>query len=222
MAKQTSRQVWVDRYVRADLAADEIVKFEEAMMDSPSMQQELETVLGLRETLLLEPKQDIPQDDLLPESLSGGGNWRSLALAATVILAVFSTVMFWKVSNDSADLRNQLDLVSQPRTQVLTVPVNIMRSADTQVPDVIIQKPAGLSAILLDIELGTAAIKHEELVFSLVDNDGVVISAWNAAPTRGGRARVLLHSEQIPPTRLWLQIFAIEGQKLERRLLEFR
>jgi hypothetical protein len=222
MAKQSARQVWVDRYVRDELAVDETVKFEQALMDSPAMQQNLETALGLREALLLEPEQNVPRNGLLPEPLPGGGNWQPVALAASVLLAVFSSVMFWKVSNDSAGLQNQLDLLKQPRTQVLTVPVNIMRSASNRTPDVIIQKPVGHSAILLDIELGPAASNFEELVFELVDDDGTAISSWNAAPVQSGRASVLLNSEQVPSTRLWLQISSNTGQKLGQRLLEFR
>ncbi len=107
-------------------------------------------------------------------------------------------------------------------TFLQSVPVNIMRSASSRTPDVIIQKPVGHSAILLDIELGPAAGKLEELVFELVDDDGTVITSWNATPTQSGRASVLLNSEQVPSSRLWLQISSSTGQKLERRLLEFR
>ena len=61
MAKQTSRQVWVDRYVREELAVDETVEFEQALMESSAMQQDLETALGLREALLFEPEQSLPR-----------------------------------------------------------------------------------------------------------------------------------------------------------------
>ena len=222
MAKQTSKQVRVDRYVRDELAVDETVEFEQALMESSAMQQDLETALGLREALLLVPEQNLPRNGLLPEFLPGGGNWQPVALAASLLLAVFSTVMFWKVSNDSAGLQNQLDLLNQPRTQLLSVPVNIMRSASSRTPDVIIQKPLGHSAILLDIELGSAASELEELIFELVDDGGVAISSWNAAPTQSGRASVMLSSERIPSARLWLQISSGQGRTLERRLLEFR
>jgi hypothetical protein len=79
MAKQTSREAWVDRYVRDELKVDEINEFEQALMASPEMQEDLQTVLGLRETLLLEPEQNVPEDSLLPESLEGaatGNRWR--------------------------------------------------------------------------------------------------------------------------------------------------
>jgi hypothetical protein len=222
MAKQTSREAWVDRYLREELTVEEMADFEVALMDSSAMQQELETAMGLREMLLFEAEQGIGTDNLLPESLSGVSKWRHLAVAATVTLAGFSTFMFWKVSYDSAELQRQVDLLSQPRSHVLTVPVNIMRSAGGQTPDVIVQKPASLSAILLDIELGPRSLEHESLNFALVDDAGTSVIDWRAAPSADGRAEVLLNSEQVPAVRLWLQINSSDGQQLERRLLEFR
>jgi len=222
MAEHTSRHEWVDRYVRNELTVNEITEFEQVLMESPAIQKDLETVLGLREALLLEPEQDIPIDGLLPESLSDRGNWQSMALAASLVLAAFSSGMAWKFSNDSADLQKQLNLLGQPRTDVLTVPVNIMRSAGSQAPDVIIQKPSGHSAILLDIELGKAALQQQALAFALVDEAGSKVLDWRTAAAAGGRVEVLLNSERIPATRVWLEIATSDGQLLERRLLEFR
>lgn len=222
MSRKTTRLEWVNRYVRDELTVDEMAEFEHTLMDSPAMQQDLETVLGLREALLLEPEQHVPRDELLPESLAGGGNWKSMALAATVILAVFSTVMFWKVSNESAHLQRQLDVLSQPRSNVLRVPVNIMRSAGARTPDVIAQKPAGHSAILLDIQLAPRSLQQPSLVFSLVDEAGTTVLSWSATSFANGRAEALLNSEQVPGMRLWLEIASDDGELLERRLLEFR
>jgi hypothetical protein len=222
MAENISRQEWVDRYVRDEQMVDEINEFEQALMASPEMQEDLQTVLGLRETLLLEPEQNVPEDRLLPESLEGGGNWQPLALAASVLLAAFSTVMFWKVSNDSAGLQRQLDQLNQPRTRILTVAVNIMRSAGSQAPDVIVKKPEGHSAMLLDIELAPESRLQQTLRFTLVDESGTTVLSWGGIEIDGGRAEVLLNSEQIPATALWLEIASDGGQLLERRLLEFR
>ena len=224
MAENTSRQQWIDRYVRNDLTVEEITEFELALMESPQMQKGLEAVLGLREALLLEPDpgQETGVDDLLPESLSGGGNWRSLAMVASVLLAVFSTVMFWKVSNDSAALQNQLDLLSQPRTVLLTVPVNIMRSASSQEPDVIVKIPTGHSAMMLDIELNPASRQQPSLGFALLDEAGTAVLKWSATAGATGHVEALLNSEQVPASRLWLEISSEDGQVLDRRLLEFR
>ena len=224
MAEGTSRQQWIDRYVRNELTVEEIAEFELALMESPQMQKGLKAVLGLREALLLEPGpgQETTVDDLLPESLSGGGNWRSLAMVASVLLAVFSTVMFWKVSNDSAALQNQLELLSQPRTVLLTVPVNIMRSASSQEPDVIVKIPAGHSAMMLDIELNPASRRQQSLGFALLDEAGTAVLKWNATAGADGHVEALLNSEQVPATRLWLEVSSEDGEVLDRRLLEFR
>ena len=222
MARQASRLDWVNRYVRNELTVDEIVGFEQALMDSPDIQRDLESVLGLREALLLQPEQSIPPADLLPEALSGGGNWKSAALAASVILAVFSTVMFWKVSNDSAELHRQLDLLSQPRSIVLKVPVDIMRSAGSRTPDVVARIPEGHAAILLDIQLTPRSLQQPSLFFNMVDETGATVASWSATSFANGRAEVLLNSEQVPALPVWLEISSDEGQLLERRLLEFR
>ena len=222
MTKQTSRQGWVDRYMRDEMTVDKMAEFETALMELPGMQQELETVFGLREVLFLESKQDSGTDNRRTVSLPGAGKWQSLALAALVILAVYTTVMLWKVSSELEDLQRQVDLLNTPRSKVLTVPVNIMRSAGGQTPDVIIQKPAGHSAILLDIELGARVRVFERLEFALIDDTGNPILTWTAAPVGDGRASVMLNNEQIPASRLWLQTSSSDGLVIERRLLEFR
>jgi hypothetical protein len=51
---RTSRQEWIDRYVRDELSVEEIAAFEQALLDSLEMQQELETTLALRQLLLFE------------------------------------------------------------------------------------------------------------------------------------------------------------------------
>jgi hypothetical protein len=97
-----------------------------------------------------------------------------------------------------------------------------MRSAGGQTPDVIVQKPAGRAAILLDIELGLRAREQAQLDFALVDPEGATLLAWQSAPTDDGRATAIIDNQQIPASRLWLQINTSNGELLERRLLEFR
>ncbi len=222
MARHTSNQLWVDRYVRDELTANEMAEFEKALMESSAMQQDLETALALRETLLIESGQEPVRAIPEAEPPYGAGRWRQLAMAATLVLAVFSTVMFWKVSNDSAVLQQQVDLLSQPQSNILTVPVNIMRSTGGQMPDVTVLKPEGRSAMLLDIELAPVSLGHASLNFALVDESGTYITAWSAAPAADGHTSVLLNSEQVPAARLWLEISSSDGQALERRLLKFR
>jgi len=224
MPKLAAVKARVDRYVRDRMSAAEAADFEAEMLESPALQQELETALVLRAAL--------QQEAALETRRSAGdrarghpfekSDWRAFALAATVVLAVLSTVMWWKVGIDAADLEQRLQSLAQPTSQVLSVKVPIMRSAGGQTPDVIVQKPAGRAAILLDIELGLRAREQAQLDFALVDPEGATLLAWQAAPSDDGRATAIIDNQQIPASRLWLQVNTSNGELLERRLLEFR
>jgi len=227
MVRKASSQAWVDRYVRDELTMDEVAKFETELLGSPRLQQELETAISLRRILQAEtvlPRRD-PVTMVEEESTSGwppgGSGWHTPAVAASLLLAVFSTFMFWKTGNDSRELQRRLDQLAQPRGAVLTVPVDIMRSAGAQTPAVIVQKPGGRAAILLDIELGQAALEFSELEFALTDESGNLLAGWLAKPGTNGRAQVVLNNEQLPAARVWLEIFTFGGQLIDRRLLEF-
>jgi len=226
MPEQNAHRGWVDRYVRDQMTEQEMAAFEETLMDSPALQQELETVLALRGALSMQPAPppefEAGSESDATQTLTGAGKWQGLALAAMVVLAVFSTVMFWKTSNDAADLKRQLTQLGQPRTQVLTVPVDIMRSAGSQTPDVIVKKPPGHSAILLDIELTPAARQLDLLNFSLVDPDETLVATWVASPNPQGHSTAVFNTEDVPASRLWLEISTPGGELIERRLLEFR
>lgn len=225
MPEHRSQELWVDWYLRDELSAEDEEAFETAMLESPALQQELETALAIRGALQKDSMPEHPSpgvSDPMPEKRMGGAAWRPLALAAAVALAVLSTVMWWKSGIESADLERRLQAHAQPRTDVLTVAVPIMRSASGQSPDVIVQKPAGQAAILLDIELGLQARQEPQLGFELTDSDGGQVLSWQASPASDGRATALINSEQIPASRLWLRISDGEGNLLERRLLEFR
>jgi len=214
----------VDRYVRDQLSPKEIAAFETELLESPTLQQELEAVLALHTLLDTELAAESGKGiaDQPAQVLETKADWNRLALAATVILAVLSTVMWWKTGNDASDLGRQLEIVSLPQTNVLTVVVPIMRSASSRTPDVIVQKPVGEAAIILDIELGLQAREQEQLNFELVDPGGKTLLSWQSSPAEDGRATVLIDNRQIPASRLWLRINASNGNTLERRLLEFR
>lgn len=224
MLEQSRQEHWVDWYLRGKLSADDVEAFETVLLESPELQAELETALALRAVLSREPDQ-AKEDASQPRPLqpqSEPANWQPVALAASVILAVVGTVMWWKTGIDAAGLARQMHALSQPIAEVLTVPVPIMRSAGSQTPDVIIQKPQGRAAILLDIELGLRARQEAQLDFSLVDPAGETVLSWQSGPGEDGRATAVINSDQIPASRLWLHIADAESEVLERRLLEFR
>lgn len=224
MRDQNFNGEWVDQYLRNKLSNGDQEAFETALLESSELQQELETALALRSVLerasenaSASDKPEPPQELLEPVS-----GWRPMALAAAIVLAVISTVMWWKSGNDLATLERQMQAMSQPLTEVLTVPVNIMRSASSETPEVIIQKPQGRAAILLDIELGLQAREEAGLNFELVNAEGTTILAWQSAPTAQGRSTAMISNEQVPPSKLWLNISTAEGEAIEQRLLEFR
>jgi hypothetical protein len=75
---------------------------------------------------------------------------------------------------------------------------------------------------LLDIELNSVSRQQQALDFTLVDEAGAVVLSWNAAVGPDGHVDALLNSEEVPASRLRLDISAEDGQVLDQRLLEFR
>jgi len=223
MPEQISSGEWVDRYVRDKLSPDEMKAFELELLESEPLQQELETVLAMRGALALdgEPQAQTESAELQPTPRRDSA-WQPLAMAATLVLAVLSTVMWWRSSNEVVDLEGQVQALGQPMAEILTVAVPIMRSTGGQTPDVIVQKPGGHVAILLDVELGLRAREQDVLDFALVGPDGTSVLAWQASPTTNGRTTVVINSDKIPASELWLQISDVGGEMYERRLLEFR
>ena len=209
----------VDDYVRDRLSADDEAAFEEALLEDPELQAAVEVALGIREVL---GKQADELDEIQHSAEPSRNPWSGYALAASVALAVISTTLYWQAGVENQRLMEQIDSLSGPVGTVLQVPVNIMRSGSEFTPDVIVQKPDGKAAILLDIELGAQARDASELKFALVDIDDSILLEWYAAPTPDGRTSVVISNAQIPATRLWLQISNTEDVVLERRLLEFR
>ncbi len=211
---------WVDDYVRDRLPADEEAAFEEALLEDAELQAQVEVALGMREALNNDSELEL--QGAMPARPSAGNSWSGYALAASVALAIVSTTLYWQAGVENDRLINQIESLGQPVGSVLHVPVNIMRSGGQSTPDVIVQKPEGRAAILLDIELGTKARGEAQLSFELLDPSGEPVLTWQSSPTSEGRTSVVLSSEQIPASRLWLQISDSSGNELERRLLEFR
>lgn len=224
MPDPSADEYWVDWYLRDELSAEDEAAFETAVLESPELQNELEASLALRAALARDARDARRADRIEPARAprSEWGGWKALPLAASVTLAVLSTVMWWKADNEAVGLERQLEVLAQPASRVLTVDVPIMRSFSAETPDVIIQKPEGRAAILLNIELGLQSRELALLNFALVDPAGKTVVAWQSAPGREGRATAIIENRQIPASRLWLQISSGEHELLERRLLEFR
>ena len=156
-----------------------------------------------------------------PSTLDARNHWQPLALAASVVLAVFSTTMYWQVSNKAGMLQSEITAMSQPRTSVLTVPVDIMRSADSQTPDVMVQKPEGNALLVLDVELGPAVAALGQVRMSLRDAQALELLAWDSGRFDDGRVTVAFDARKLPDGKVWLEMADGQGQVIDRRLLEF-
>lgn len=211
----------IDRYLRDELVAEEEVAFETALLESPDLQLQLETAMAIQQAILLADEIDSTVvTDALP-AMDARNNWQPLALAASVTLALFSTTMYWKLSNETGLLHSEIDALNQPRTSVLTVPVDIMRSADQQTPDVIIRKPGADALLVLDIELSQAVAGAGQLQLVLRDTDNTELFSWAATSAENGRLNVAFSSGALPLGQVWLEISDAHGGVVDRRLLEF-
>lgn len=222
MADYNINNDWVDLYIRDELNADEEIAFEERLLEDTELQQELKAALAIKETF---KRTDLITGDVVdaPVSSSIRNSWTPFAMAASVLLAVASTTLLWRANIETDGLRQQLEALQQPRTSVLNVPIDIMRSAGSSTPDAIIQKPDGQGVIVLDIELSARFGQLENVDFELREEateDAVL--AWSSRPTPDNRASVVLNSESIPEGRVILSITSSASQQKETRLLEFR
>lgn len=221
MPKSKNNSELVDSYLRNKLKSDEVTAFETALLESPELQLELETAMGIRQIVLLEAEPD-HQELVNPlQELEARNNWQPLALAASVVLAVFSTTMYWKVSNEARVLQSEVAALNQPHTSVLTIPVDIMRSAGDQIPDIIVQKPPGNALVILDVELSPAVAAEDELRMSLRDLQAAELIAWDSGKVENGRITAAIDSRILPDGKVWLEMANKQGQVIDRRLLEF-
>jgi len=213
-----SRQT--DHYVRNKLSDAEQAAYELRLLESPELQDELEATLALQQALRLEKKSAPPSTDHTDPVKLPSHPWQNFALAASLAVVAISLVLVFSSRQEISELNKQIIDMGQPRT-VLNVPVQIMRSAGDEIPDVIIQIPSGHAAVLLDIELSGRSAAHPNLQFALQNEPAEAIISW-ASSTSNNRSSFVLNAETLPTGKIWLRILDASGAQLERRLLEFR
>ncbi len=221
MTEQGKYDDWVDRYVRDELSEEEVEEFEERLMTDSDLQSQLEAVFLMKEALKLESEAETEtsKDAVV---IPWRNQWSPMAIAASVLLAVVSTTLYWRSNVEIGHLQEQVTALQAPRTSVLTVPVDIMRSAASATPDVIVEIPAGHSAIVLDIELSAQFQNLQTVDFELVTQDSKAVLAWAAAPAGSDTVKVVLDSEVVPAGMIQLRMSDPDSDMQERRLLEFR
>lgn len=220
MAERMNHNELVDLYVRDELTPQQEAEFEEALLESPELQAEVEAVLAIQQALQREDAGESQMPTMAEDTLAGASNWQPFALAASVLLAVFSTTMYWKIGNDSINIQRELDKLRQPNTEVLMVSLDIMRSSGNQ-PDAVIQKPASNALLMLDIELNSQGRSQDQIQASFATDAGESVLSWVSPVRHQSVVSVGIYSDQIPDGRLWLELSDPEGQVFDRRLLEF-
>lgn len=221
MTEHSKYNDWIDRYVKDELSDEEVVLFEEQLINDSQLQSQLEAVLVIKEAL----KSDHESGTEFTESefISAKRNqWSSMAIAASVVLAVVSTTLYWRTSVEVGHLQQQLTSLKSPRSTVLSVPVNIMRSGGATTAGTIIQKPGDNGVIVLDIELSAGFHKLETINFQLQTDTQTPALEWSAAPNSSGRTTVVLNADVVPDGMVRLTIADPSGDLLESRLLEIR
>ena len=212
---------WVDPYIRGELSDEELAIFEERLIADSQLQKEFEAVFGIKQALKLDAKTE-SNSTRQAEMRPGRNQWSSLAIAASVLLAVTSTTLYWRTSVEAGRLKEQLSALQAPRSTVLNVPINIMRSAGGVTPDVIVQKPAGNGAIVLDIELSQRFQELDLIEFQLLADESESVLNWTATADFSGRVSVVLNSELVPEGMVQLVISDPSSKLQDSRLLEFR
>lgn len=219
MPKSQFDDIFVDRYLRDELSAEEQAAFEEALLEDPELQSRVETALGIREVL---SQAQALGALAAPRHGKSRNQWAPLAMAASVLLAVVSATLLWRTNLESNELQAQIEALQQPRTSVLRVPVDIMRSSGNATPDVVIQKPASNGLVVLDIELSPDLQNVPLVHFELRQGESAPIMRWSSRPGPNGRSSVAINAEALPPGLVHLYMSDEAGELRESRLLEFR
>jgi hypothetical protein len=221
MADQDKYVAWIDRYVRNELSSEEEAEFELAVLQSEALQTHLENVLGIRQCLRMEDRQAANDGSTASEIRESPGFWRPLALAASILAAVTS-VALWRSVDSVAGLERQLHTPQPSYASVVTVPLDVVRSAGADKPDAIISLPTGDATLVLDIELREPASLLDEVRIALVDERRTVLLAWTSNVSAANRSASALAASQLPRGRAWLEISDGSGDVVDRRLIEFR
>lgn len=221
MAESGKFSDWVDRYVRGALSEAEEAEFENALLDSAELQDELEAALALKETLRRSPDPAVDTGDVGEEITLKSPGWQKYAVAAALVLAVLNLGLYWKEASDRAVWQSRYENLSDSLGEVLTVPVEIMRSSNANEPGVIIRKPRGRALVLLDIASRSNAQETGEAGLQLFDESNHLLRSWSAKLDARGRIVTAIPASELPLGRVWLEI-SVPGEPSDRRLIEFR
>lgn len=232
MIESAARSERVDRYVRGELDEDQSAAFEIELLESPALQDALEVALGLQrvagagaepvsaEVLPLHPRAAAAGAVPLARPGDAVPGWRNWALAASVVLAVTSTTLLWRAETQNAALQARAQELGQPLAGVVTVPVDVMRSASPSTPDVRIRRPLAPTLLVLDVEVAAQLTGASTLDLQLSGPDGNALASGTATPTADGRVEIALHTAVLPDGVLTLRLAAPDSGAVQVRRVE--
>ena len=214
----------VDLYVKGQLNAEETVAFEADLLESPRLQQAVEDVLSLQHVLDIE--QQLIEAGVVDETAEDTPGWRQLpgvrqwSMAASMILAAGAVVLLWRSEVHNEHLRSQISTLNQPVGRVLTIPLDIMRSAHSSTPDVRIRKMPDPALLVLDVEVTAQMSNSKVLELELFNGKSDELASWSANPAQNGRIQIAFRSDHLPNGLLSLKISDPGSGTSETRLLE--
>lgn len=210
MTENTAMSARVDRYLRGELDEGETWAFETEVLESPELQDALEVALGLKSAVKRERRPSPAQIIHLPASGRTAGTpprrrppW---ALAASIAIAAGAAGLLWRSGVENAQLNSRIVALTRPVETVLTVPLDVMRSAGSQASDVRIRKPAGAAVLILDVEVPAQMANASPLNVELRQDQGAELLRWSANPNASGRIQFALRTDQLPDGRLILHM----------------
>jgi hypothetical protein len=224
MINKSAITAQADRYVRGNLDVAETAAFESEMLESPEVQNAVEVALGLRRAFEFE--RELPGAQVVPLHAAAAhrpvslSRWPAWAMAASVSVAAVAGTLLWRSEAENALLHSRLAELNRPVETVLSVPLDVMRSAGPRAPDVRIRKPAGAALLVLDVEVAAPLLDAGALNLALIAGQGQALLNWSAKPGPDGRLKVALRSEQLPDGILELRMNRPGLDVTDVRLLE--
>ena len=214
----------VDRYVRGELNDSETLAFEAELLESAELQDALEVAVGLQRAAWLETEERdagiIQLHSPANAEVSPPPRWPIAALAASLAVAAFAGVLLWQSEAENARLSARIAELAQPPDSVLTVPLDVMRSAASGTPDVRIRKPAGAALLILDVEVAAQLLNVPMLALQVSRAPGAALLNMSAAPDADGRIQVALRADRLPDGILELRMSDPESGRADTRVIE--
>lgn len=225
LPKQTSSfNSQVERYVGNHMRAQEEALFEEHLLTSIELQNEVEVALAMQQALKHDSAR--PKSELSAASTRNrnSNRWQTYALAASVTMAVLTGYLYFDQAKENKSLQAGLESARQPNTNVALIPVRVFRSAenssDKRTADLVVRKPPPGSVVVLDIELDSLAQQQAQLSATLADESLAELASWSIFPG-SQHTQIVLPVEQIPDGLIRLNLLGQDDSLVRTQWIQF-